>query len=203
MLCTNNVGEKNPTKQTKDMNNNEDGMSGPKERTRNMKKEKMAEEEANKRKERRSISGSRDHGLFTGNHDNMIISSDDDEQPSAKVSRSEEAIKPFSNYRQAITAKYHQRVEATRKKKEAAGISTQKADDFEVEEINKPVDLQTAPLLAPVKHADAPTLKLKDLLPDAVRDEVQDCETIKSTRLEYILLYRRVDPDEKDEPMTG
>ena len=37
-----------------DCNNN---MSGPKERTRSMKKERMAEEEANKRKDRRSVSG--------------------------------------------------------------------------------------------------------------------------------------------------
>ena len=183
-------------------NNNNCDMSGPKERTRSMKKEKMAEEEANKRKERRSMSGSRDHGLFTGQHDNTIVSSDD-EQPSAKVSKSVEASKPSANYRQAITAKYHQRLEATKRKKEAAGISTQKPDDLEVDEVNLPVDQPTAPLLAPVRHADAPTLKLKDLLPEAVRNEVHDSETIKTARLEYILLYRKIDPEDKDEPMTG
>ena len=176
-------------------------MSGPKEWTKNMKKEKMAEEEANKRKERRSRSGSRDPRLFSGAHDNTMVSSDE-EQPSAKVSRPE-AEKAATNYRQDITAKYHKRLEFTKKKREAAGIDTQRDDDLEIEEMDKTIDKPTAPLPAPVKHADAPTLRLKDLLPDAIRDEVHESETIKASRLEYILLYRKIEDDEKDAPMEG
>ena len=119
-------------------------MSGPKERTRSMKKEKMAEEEASKRKERRSMSGSRDPKLFTGSHDNTIISSDDDEQPSAKVSKP--AGKATANYRQALTAKYHLKVEANKKKREEAGLRSQRDDDLEVKEVDLPVDRPTAPL---------------------------------------------------------
>ena len=157
----------------------------------------MAEEEANFQKERRSRSrsGSRDPGV----HDNTMVSlSSDDEQPSAKMSKQAKT----TNYRQSITAKYHQRIETTKKKREAAGISTQKEDDLEVLEVNKDVDVPAVPLLQPVRHADAPTLKLKNLMPEAVRDEIQDHETIKASRLEYILLYRCVEDGEEENKST-
>ena len=73
----------------------------------------MAEEESNRRKESRSRFGSRDPRLFSGIHDNTIVSSDEDEQPSAKISKQAKA----ANYRQVITAKYHQRIETTKKKR--------------------------------------------------------------------------------------
>ena len=108
-----------------------------------------------------------------------------------------------TNYRQALTAKYHQKVEANKKRREEAGLRSQKDDDLEIKEVDLPVDRPTAPLPAPVKHEDAPTFKLKDLLPESVQKEVHDSETIKASRLEFILIYRRVDEGEKDEPMEG
>ena len=58
-------------------------------------------------------------------------------------------------------------------------------------------------LSLPVKHEDAPTFKLKDLLPESVQKEIHDSETIKASRLEFILLYRRIEEDERDVPMEG
>ena len=151
-------------------------MSGPKERTRSMKKERMAEKEANKRKERRSRSGARDPKLFTGTHDNTIVSSDE-EQPSVKISKPAE--KTTTNYRQALTAKYHKKFEANKKRREEAGLRTQKDEDLEIDEVDLPVDRPTAPLPAPVKHEDAPTFKLKDLLSNRYRRRFTTVKQLK------------------------
>ena len=95
------------------------------------------------------------------------------------------------------------KVEANKKRREEAGLRTQKDEDLEIDEVDLPVDRPTAPLPAPVKHEDARTVKLKDLLPESVQKEIHDSETIKASRLEFILLYRRVGEGEKDEPMNG
>ena len=46
------------------------------------------------------------------------------------------------------------------------------------------------PLMAPVKLADAPTLSLKSLMPEGFKGEVDDDETIKTSRLDFLILYR-------------
>ena len=52
------------------------------------------------------------------------------------------------------------------------------------------------PLKAPVKVADAPTLSLKNLMPEGSKGEVDDDETMKTSRLDFLILYRKANKDE-------
>ena len=51
--------------------------------------------------------------------------------------------------------------------------------------------MSTDDLLAPVKYADAPTIFLRDLLPEGYKDEVVDGEEFKLSRIDFMILYRK------------
>ena len=113
-------------------------------------------------------------------------SEEEDDQPSAKVS------KPSVGLRETLTKAYAKKVDET---KRARGHTTSNVD-FNVTEINETVEAPTVPLLAPVKLADAPILSLKSLMPEGFQGEVKDDETIKTSRLDFLILYRKPDKGE-------
>ena len=113
-------------------------------------------------------------------------SEDENDQPSAKVSR------PSNSLRESLTKASAKKVDETKK---ARGQTCSNVD-FNITEINETVEAPSVPLLAPVKLADAPTLSLKSLLPEGFKVEVQDDETIKVSRLDFLILYRK--PDKTD-----
>ena len=102
-------------------------------------------------------------------------SEEDDDQPSAKVSKTKAGL------RETLTKAYAKKVDETKK---ARGQSATNVD-FNVTEIHGTVEAPSVPLKAPVKLADAPTLSLKNLMPEGFRDEVADDETIKTSRLDF------------------
>ena len=47
-------------------------------------------------------------------------------------------------------------------------------------------------MAAPMKHAEAPTLSLRDLLPEGMKDEAAGDESFKLSRVDFMVLYRKV-----------
>ena len=92
----------------------------------------------------------------------IVSSGEDDEQPSAKISKPR-----MGGFREAITKAYNKKVEETKNKHAAEG-KLRIDDNLNVEKVGRSVDAPTDELLAPVKHADAPTISLRDLLPRRV-----------------------------------
>ena len=165
-------------------------MPGPKNITR--------EERKGRKQEQRPSSATR-KGLNESTA--TIVSSDDeDEQPSAKVSKPK-----TGGFREAITKAYNKKVEETKSKRAAEG-KLRVDDDLDVEKVGKTVDAPTDELLAPVKHADAPTISLRDLLPEGYKDEAGYDEEFKLSRIDFMILYRKitshddVDEMELDDP---
>ena len=113
-------------------------------------------------------------------------SEDEDDQPSAKIS------KPSVGLRETLTKAYAKKVDETKK---ARGHTTTNVN-FNVTEINETVEVPTVPLLAKVKLANAPTLSLKSLMPEGFQGKVKDDETIKTSRLNFLILYRKPGKDE-------
>ena len=64
--------------------------------------------------------------------------------------------------------------------------------DYDIQKIGKSVDAPEAPLAAPVKHAEAPTLSLRDLMPEGLKDEAAGDESFKLARVDFMVLYRKV-----------
>ena len=169
-------------------------MPGPKNITREERKGRKQEEEEKRKQEHRPSSANR-QGMHSPN-DTIISSDDEDEQPSAKISKPKKG-----GFREAITKAYNKKVKETKSKRAAEG-ELRIDDDLDVEKVGRSVDAPTDELLAPVKHADAPTISLRDLLPEGYKDEAGEGEEFKLSRVDFMILYRKVtshaDADEMD-----
>ena len=155
-------------------------MPGPKKLTRESRKDKKQEEDEQARKEKRPWM--------------TVISSDcnEDEQPSAKV------YKPKSGgFREAITKAYNKKVEETRSR---GATEARDNVDFDITKVGKSVDSPTLPLAASVKNSDAPTLSLRDFLPEGLKGEADNDESFKLASVDFMILYRKV-KDPYDESM--
>ena len=132
----------------------------------------------------------RDSSLTKRDLDNTFVmtssSDEDDDQPSYRVSKNKAGL------RKTLTKAYTKKVDETKK----AQGQTSTNVDFNVTEIHETVEAPTEPFLAPVKLADAPTLSLKSLMPEGFKGEVVEDETIKTSRLDFLILYRKADKDE-------
>ena len=100
--------------------------------------------------------------------------------------------KPSNSLRESLTKAYAKKVDETKRARGQTSMNV----DFHVTEINETVEAPTVPLMAPVRLADAPTLSLKSLLPEGFKGEVNDDETIRANRLDFLILYRK--PDKTD-----
>ena len=159
-------------------------MPGPKNITREERKGRKKEEEDKRKQENRPSSATR-QGMDS-KQDYTILSSDEDEQPSAKISKPK-----GGGFREAITRAYNKKVEETKNKRVADG-KLRADDDLNVQKVGTSVDAPTDGLLAPVKHADASTISLRDLLPEGYKDEAEDGEEFKLSRIDFMILYRKV-----------
>ena len=170
-----------------------DSMPGPKNLTREGRRDKKQEEDDQQRRDKRPSSMNR--GGMASNHEMTVISSDEeDDQPSAKVR------KPKSGrFREAITKAYNRKVEETKSRRAIDGGDSRDNIDYDITKVGKSVDAPTAPLAAPVKHSDAPTLSLRDLLPEGLKDEAHGDESFKLSRVDFMILYRKVkNPNDQD-----
>ena len=115
----------------------------------------------------------------------MLSSEEDDEQPSAKISKPK-----TGGFREAIIKAYNKKVEETRSKRAAEG-KHRVDEDLDVEKVCRSVDAPTDDLLAPVKHAYAPTISLRDLLPEGYKDKAADGEEFKLSRIDFMISIGR------------
>ena len=130
----------------------------------------------------------------TGMHDDtMEEDMEDEELPGAK--------RTMTSIREKLTHVYTKRTKETREKRDEG--RTKPSDAFRVDKSNagEKVKDTTVPLLAPTKLADAPTLSLKDLVPEADRRELEEQgqdESFKTDRIEFVVVEREVTPGEED-----
>ena len=125
----------------------------------------------------------------TGTHDDTMGDSEDEEMPGAK--------RTLTSIREKLTHVY------TKRTKERDEGRVKPSVAFRVDTSNAGEKIKTAsvPLLAPTKLADAPTLSLKDLVPEADRKEIEDQgqdESFRSDRIEFVVVEREVVPGEED-----
>ena len=159
-------------------------MPGPKNITKEARKSRKQEEEERRKEEKRPSSATRQS--MDDPNVTVLSSDDEDEQPSAKISKPK-----VGGFREAITKAYNKKVEETKSRRAAEG-KLRVDDNLDVEKIGKSVDAPTDGLLAPVKHADAPTISLRDLLPEGYKGEAAAGEEFKLSRIDFMILYRKI-----------
>ena len=103
----------------------------------------------------------------TGAHDDTIGEDmEDEEMPGAK--------RPMTSIREKLTHVYTKRTKETRKKRDKGRVKPSVAFRVDTSNAGEKVKSTTVPLLAPTKLANAPTLTLKDLVPEADRREIEE-----------------------------
>ena len=129
----------------------------------------------------------------TGNHDNTTHEDSDDGLPGAKRS--------MNRIRERITHAYEKKTKETRDKRDETRTTPSVQFDVDTTNAGEVVRDTTVPLLAPTTLAEAPTLTLKDLVPEHDKDDLvqydQD-ETFKAERIEFVVVERDVVPGEDD-----
>ena len=168
-------------------------MPGPKNITREDRKGRKHEEEERRKDEKRPSSATRRN--MEDLNVTLISSDEDDKQPSAKVSKPK-----VGGFREAITKAYNKKVEETKSKRAAEG-KLRVDDDLDIEKVGRSVDAPTDNPLAPVKHADAPTISLRDLLPEGYKDEAAEGEEFKLSHIDFMILYRKVSSHDDTDDM--
>ena len=139
----------------------------------------------------------RDPPPRTGQHDNTTTEDSGDDIPKPK--------RQSSSIREKITNAYQKKTQQTRAKREADGTSIKPSVQFDIDltGAGRKIENSKDPLLEPTKLADAPVLKLQDLVPEEDRGslDVENCtESIHSGRLEFVVVERVVDPEEEITP---
>ena len=98
----------------------------------------------------------------------------------------------MGGFREAITKAYNRKVEETKSRRAIDGRETRPEVEYDIQKVGKSVDAPEAPLAAPMKHAEAPTLSLRDLMPEGMKDEATGDESFKLSRVAFMILYRKV-----------
>ena len=130
----------------------------------------------------------------TGMHDDTMGEDfEEEELPGAK--------RTMTSLREKLTHVYSQRTKETRDKCDEGRVKP--SVEFRVDKTNagEKVKTATVPLLAPTKLADAPTLSLKDLVPEADRQGIEEQgqdESFKTDRIEFVVVEREIAPGEEE-----
>ena len=128
----------------------------------------------------------------TGAHDNTTTEDSDDELPGAK--------RNMTSLREKLTNVYQKKTKETREKRDENRTTPSVAFRVDKSHAGEKVKSTTVPLLEPVKLVDAPTLSLKDLVPESdkygIESQGQD-ESFKSDRIEFVVVEREIDEDEQ------
>ena len=139
----------------------------------------------------------RDPPPRTGQHDNTTTEDSGDDIPKPK--------RQSASIRERITNAYEKKTQQTRAKREADGTSIKPSVQFDIDLTGAGRKIENAkePLLEPTKLADAPVLKLQDLVPEEDRGslDIENCkESIYSGSLEFVLVERMAEPNEEITP---
>ena len=127
----------------------------------------------------------------TGNHDNTTTEDSDEEMPNAK--------RATPSLREKLTQVYQRKTKETRTKHDEDRTKPSVAFRVDATHAGEKVKKSTVPLLTPTKLADAPTLSLKDLVPeqdDLDLDGQGQPESFKTDRIEFVIVEREVDPED-------
>ena len=127
----------------------------------------------------------------TGNHDNTTTEDSDEEMPNAK--------RTTQSLREKLTQVYHKKTKETRSKHDEDRVTPSVAFRIDSTHAGEKVKNATVPLLAPTTLADAPTLSLKDLVPEQDVHDLDgqgESESFKAERIEFVIVEREVDPEE-------
>ena len=123
----------------------------------------------------------------TGNHDNTTTEDSDEDMPDAK--------RNVMNLREKLTQVYQKKTKETREKRDGSGITPSVAFIVDSSHAGEKVKSAAVPLLAPTTLADAPTLSLKDLVPEQARHDLE-CkgqeESFKTDRIEFVVVEREL-----------
>ena len=127
----------------------------------------------------------------TGTHDNTTTEDSEDELPGAK--------RNMTSLREKLTHVYQQKTKETREKRDEDRTTPSVAFRVDKTHAGEKVKSTTVPLLEPVKLADAPTLSLKDLVPEqdkyGLESQGQD-ESFRSDRIEFVVVERELEAGE-------
>ena len=111
------------------------------------------------------------------------------------------AKRPMTSIREKLTHVYTKRTKETREKRDEGRVKPSVAWRVDTSNAGEKVRTAAVPLLAPTKLADAPTLSLKDLVPEADRRELEEQgqdESFRSDRIEFVVVEREIVPGEED-----
>ena len=107
----------------------------------------------------------------------------------------------MTSLREKLTHVYQRKTKETREKRDETRVTPSVKFTIDTSHAGEKVKSTTVSLLEPVKPADAPTLSLKDLVPEqdkyGFESQGQD-ESFKSDRIEFVLVEREMDDDEEN-----
>ena len=130
----------------------------------------------------------------TGMHDDTMGEDFEDEaMPGAK--------RAMTSIREKLTHVYNKRTKKTREKRDKGRVKPSVEFRIDTSNAGEKVKTTTVPLLAPTKLADAQTLSLKDLVPEADRRELEEQgqdESFRTDRIEFVVVEREIVPGEGD-----
>ena len=124
----------------------------------------------------------------TGNHDNTTTEDSDDELPSAKRS--------VPSLREKLTQVYQRKTKETRTKLDGERATPSVEFKIDVTHAGEKVKTPSVPLLTPTTIAEAPTLSLKDLVPEQDQQDLDghgQPESFKTDRIEFVIVERELD----------
>ena len=131
----------------------------------------------------------------TGSHDNTTAEDSDEEIPGAK--------RNMTSLREKLTHVYQKKTKETREKRDDGKTTPSVQLRVDTTHAGEKVKSTTVPLLEPVKLADAPTLSLKDLVPEqdkyGIESQGQD-ESFKADRIEFVVVEREFAIGEETAP---
>ena len=127
----------------------------------------------------------------TGAHDNTTTEDSDDNLPGTK--------RNMTSLGEKLTHVYQKKTKETSEKRDENRTTPSVEFRINTSHAGEKVKSTTVPLLEPVKLADAPTLSLKDLVPEqdkyGIESQGQD-ESFQSDRIEFVVVERELEAGE-------
>ena len=127
----------------------------------------------------------------TGNHDNTTTEDSDDELPNAK--------RATPSLREKLTQVYQRKTKETRSKRDGEKATPSVELRIDASHAGEKVKSAAVPLLAPTTLAEAPTLSLKDIVPEQDQQDLDgqgEEEKFKTDRIEFVVVERELDAEE-------
>ena len=123
----------------------------------------------------------------TGNHDNTTTEDSDEEIPNAK--------RTAPSLREKLTQVYQKKTKETRSKLDGERSTPSVEFRIDASHAGEKVKSAAVPLLTPTSLADAPTLSLKDLVPEQDEHNLDgkgQPESFKTGRIEFVVVEREL-----------